>query len=114
MLSENAMSNTNAMSNFSRAGKKKWGEQKQFQMLSIMMVKHGFIHHYGADRMRKAPEKGKASQRNANHYKLGRRPYILDAIHSSGVIPYAAKELGKAKADYILKNLHFWLDKYEK
>lgn len=107
------MSEAYAESNFSRAVKRGWSEQTGFQMLSIMMERHGFVQHYGVDRIRKADTKGKM-KRGGFHLHIQKKPFIVDAIKNSGVIEYAAQELGGAKADYILKNIKYMLDKFDK
>ncbi|WP_313361280.1 hypothetical protein [Empedobacter sp.] len=45
---------------------------------------------------------------------MQKRPFIVDAIKSSGVIEYAVSEVGTARADYLMKNLKYWLDKFDK
>ena len=103
-----------AESNFSRASKRGWGEQVGVQTLNIVMEKHGFIQHYGVDRIRKSDSTGKYKKRGSFHLHIEKRPFISEAIKKSKVIEYAAQELGGAKAEYIMKSLAYILNKFDK
>jgi len=110
---DNSMKYAVAKSNFTTNAERKWEDPKSFSMLKIVMPRHGFIQHYGVDRIRKGTDK-KGFYREASHFTMQKRPFIVDAIKSSGVIEYAVSEVGTARANYLLKNLKYWIDKFDK
>ena len=112
-LSRNAksMANAEAVSNFTRARKKGYDAQKGFTMLSILMQKQGFIHNYGVSRIREATPK--TSYLRSHPFNLPRKPFIKDAVTSSGVLQYAITEMGRSNANYTLKNIKYILENYK-
>ncbi len=95
----------------------KEGNAKFFmRRLSIEMERHGFIQHYGVDRMREAGKRTRQKPRittynfeiHAMHMKA--TPFLSQAIESSGVIPFVLREVTKFRSEEIMLGIKRFME----
>lgn len=81
--------------------------------IAVVMPKHGFIHHFGANGNRKGGTVHRTQpqstfyQRKAHNFTLRSTPFLNASVQQSGAVQYVSTELGKLAADTIVENIKF-------
>lgn len=79
--------------------------------ISIVMPKHGFIRHFGVDINRASGQRTRQNPRSFQyHYrshpmKQAARPFLEEAIQSSGVIAFVTQKITESRGEEIAQNI---------
>lgn len=79
--------------------------------ISIVMPKHGFIRHYGVNRIRAAGERNREKPRSFKyHYrshqmKQTEKPFLDSVIRSSGVVEFVAEKIAEARGEEVAQHV---------
>ncbi len=98
-------------------GKVKDGNAKFYmRRLSIKMEKHGFVQHYGVNRLRESGKRTRKKPRITEYsfkthaMNMKATPFLSQAIENSGVIPFVLREITKFRSEEIMLGIKRFME----
>lgn len=95
-------------------------KQKYLRGIAIVMVRHGFVQHYGiqAGRVRAGGERTRRKPRETTYkfrshlYKKGMKaqPFIDEAVQNSRAVEYLAQELPQMRGEELIVHIKKYLE----
>lgn len=107
-----SLKDATAKASLKRYGSVRRGNRQFFmRSLSIKMGKHGFIQHYGVDKVRSGGTRTRQKPKETTYsfkshmMKMRAQPFINEAVESSGVVDFVMTEVTRLRSEEIMVNV---------
>lgn len=81
-------------------------KKHQLRGIAVHMGKHGYVHNFGVDGIRKTHQtkskKGRTYTRRVHQFKLQKRNFIPNVIKRSGAVEFLAREIPAIRGEEIM------------
>jgi len=97
-----------AFSKVKRYGRGRGNVKEYMTTLSIRMVKHGFIQHYGVNIQRSSGSRTRKVPRettynfSAHYFKMDAKPFVNSAVTQSNAIPFVMENVTRLRSEEMI------------